>query len=408
MGFVTIVTLFGLSGLWSFQSAKGVRSKEAQIRRWTAQNQRRNQRNAETEILSDFNTLPEEQKAVLENFFQKSVENSKLYQVHDGTGVAEFAQPGFKSIEQATVSGDSFTSCLRKWAEKLEPTMAQIQDYPTENEQIKISQAINEIIPKLNKEVCQILAQPCTPLRTDHQINYHLVRCVGRYVDVPDLDWLDVIEGGCPIGLTEGDIPSSHGLFPKFSPKIKADEPLNLVFDGYAGKGLEEHAQELKSMFAEELQRGWIRPVPPGDQCFSPSRVKLHLIVKSNPHKLRIIEDYRRNGLNRRIFLEETLKLPTIEDVVKMTKASVVAARAGAVDVLLGELDIQSAFRMVAVRPSDTRFLRFDVHLRDPEFHLIGQHQRFPFGLRSSPYVFVRTISIILRIIRKALKVRTQ
>lgn len=118
----------------------------------------------------------------------------------------------------------------------------------------------------------------------------------------------------------------------------------------------------------------------------------------------RLIEDYRRNHLNENLLLDETIRLPTYSQLIFALRHMSALSQSSNIPVALASADIASAFRNCAVRAEERNFLVVALSHEDlrsqPSEARLFRHCRIPFGLASSPYLWVRLYSSIHRLSR--------
>jgi hypothetical protein len=159
---------------------------------------------------------------------------------------------------------------------------------------------------------------------------------------------------GTPLGISMA-IPPSNGLWPQKDIKSKAGEPLELTCFKDMAHSAEQNADKVWSLFQEDKNRGWVKEIVDTP----PVVVTTSLLSKttSSGTKDRILQDYKSNGVNRRVRLTETISQPGVNDVQKAVQSVMAVAKDNQIATV--EIDIASAFRMAPVNEHEQPFLAF-------------------------------------------------
>ncbi|KAF4728393.1 hypothetical protein FOZ62_017450 [Perkinsus olseni] len=239
-----------------------------------------------------------------------------------------------------------------------------------------------------------------------------LLRCSGDVDQTLPQCLLD--PRGLPAGI-ENDIPPS-GCYPVFKPnytKIRREEPPSMAaaFESHY-PSVDEAGLRLWEVVARDVDKGhmeWVSPSSP-DAVF----VKCAVICKggtdargesvrlSDPAvQIRVVEDYKENGVNRcavdRSLLHETTLLPQLKDYRMVMEAVAGRMQELGEDWAVCQLDFAGAFRNLPVDRSESKYL--SIQLLSPDDKLVAaRHLRYPFGLRSSPLWWGRVSGALVRI----------
>jgi hypothetical protein len=266
-------------------------------------------------------------------------------------------------------------------------------DYPDKqiasNLRYSLEPYVNEAKIILNKFVN-------SPLTSEigNEVSFNLLSRLARHFNIEDADFVENLVNGAALGI-ENEIESVPGnLWPSKSYKSKISEPNVPIFAKSLAYSAITNFDKLSEMLHEEIDLGWIKPFRSEDAV---ARVTLHLLqkVKSDSSiKYRLISDYSRNGVNRLSSLKWSITLVRLLDV----KLLITAALKYSKNILFGELDIESAFRLIGVRSPEEKYLYFKASVGDKSVE--GTSVRLPFGLRVSPFIFTRFFSVFGRLVK--------
>ncbi|KAF4663916.1 hypothetical protein FOL47_005491 [Perkinsus chesapeaki] len=197
------------------------------------------------------------------------------------------------------------------------------------------------------------------------------------------------------------------GNLPTFSlsPSKLAKEPVDFrsAFVNYASA--ESLPKEVYDYIQEELKANRMEIVPP-DEIDGVVISRVAAIPKPtlpcSPPSWRLVEDYRRSGVNRKITpftCPETLALPSLSDLKAVLKY---ISRCNSDRYVGFQLDFQRAYRHCVVAKSERSFLCISspASLGDgrPE-KMVVRHRNLPFGLRSSGVLWTRVASALGRLL---------
>ena len=307
----------------------------------------------------------------------------------DGRGDASY----LPSLE-SKLAGESLFDLIAQHTGELERAISAMSGYPTERGvqllDFLTQRAVNSVMPNVRKFMGydENSSHPSRKLLTD----------LAKRFQVPDANFMDICSQGVPLGI-DNPIPTSSGIWPTRDPGFHYSyEPEDLLWADPMSKSALDSPDEMWKILDEEIEKGWIE-VLDGPDKEAAARVKLCLLQKPKPDgsvKFRLIQDFARNGLNRRSILPETIQLPSLRDVEIIVSNFFNKATSVGETVLLAELDIQSAFRLLEVLPSERKYLYLEYH--DGKRSLFGRHKNLPFGLRVSPYLFSRFLGVVLHV----------
>jgi hypothetical protein len=205
------------------------------------------------------------------------------------------------------------------------------------------------------------------------------------------------IMGGTGVGLRVPVLEEPRG-WPqaKANRPLRKGEPIEIRWTGGEdiprGKQIEKGAmqEQVDAEVNKEIRAGRIIE----DSGVDPMAItSLSAIWKNEEkRKARLISDYRRSGVNRKIRLETTILLPGLRDI----RALVSGAPRGA---LIAEYDIAGAFRLIQVSRHERPWL-FVTDPREGKSGLL-EEVCLPFGLYSSPAIICRVNAGVHRIQRR-------
>ena len=228
--------------------------------------------------------------------------------------------------------------------------------------------------------------------------NTVLIEEISKRLKLPDSNFAHYLNDGVPTGIINEIPATTENLFPDFKKKKKPHEPDELTLCSDCTLPDDEQQKIIGQMCFEELNKGYLKEV---DENFIPvSKCKLTLITKFLPDgsiKYRIIEDHRRTGVNMNTkLIYETIILHTVKDVSNGIRQLVNTRRR--TQFVACVMDIRNAYRLVPINESEKKYYYF-------EFTHLGKVYKvvrnvLPFGSISAPYLYVRSASLVFRILR--------
>ncbi|KAF4707343.1 hypothetical protein FOZ63_017769 [Perkinsus olseni] len=252
--------------------------------------------------------------------------------------------------------------------------------------------------------------------RCGSQIRADLLRGLVAAVNDPDRSLAETVDEGVELGI-DRPIPAT-GLFPTYDKK-REDESLQLLrlhqLANYTS--VEASSDITENLILEEVNKGRMRRLSESESAATDlTFARMALLTKSpkspgDPPSYRIVDDYRRNGLNARMSCAETVSLPRLVDLRRtmadllgglhsILHSSDTASVFSEEDLLphFFEYDIASAFRNLFMHPRDRRRLcvRVNGHCY--------QHLALPFGVRLAPYHWCRFAACVIRLLGKILR----
>jgi hypothetical protein len=306
----------------------------------------------------------------------------------DGKGNAEFnPSVGIRS------DGEALFNIIASQTGDLQRALTHMSGYPSKNGAQLLEFLTETAVGKVTTSVHSFMGyHPGSQVQSRT-----LLLDLARRFEIPDAEFIETTIQGVPLGI-EKPIPSSGGIWPPRDPDFCYHyEPENLLWAAPMAKSAAENPDAMWEILDEEIANGWIetfrRPNPQAE-----ARVKLCLLQKlksDGTFKSRLIQDFARNGVNRRSKLDETIQLPSLRDVEIILSEFCNKAKALGETVTLSELDIKSAFRLLEVAPCERKYLYLEYHGNGKS--LFGRHRNLPFGLRVSPYLFSRFLAVFIR-----------
>ncbi|KAF4651756.1 hypothetical protein FOZ61_010227 [Perkinsus olseni] len=219
----------------------------------------------------------------------------------------------------------------------------------------------------------------------------------------------DMLDLPYPVGINE-TIPLAGNLPPFSLSEAKlAKEPgdFRSAFRNY--ESAESMPTVVREYISEELQAGRMELVP-DDELQSVVVTRVAAIAKSSHTSTtpswRLVEDYRRSGVNRKITpasCPESLSLPSLRDLRRILVT--IGRNEATTDYLGFQMDFRKAYRHVRFSQSERSFLCVRCPALDPgkSSSVVVRHTALPFGLRSAGLLWVRTASSLGRIIFRLL-----
>jgi hypothetical protein len=317
-------------------------------------------------------------------------EKKALSEFRDGTGEFPVALP--ESADFKKWNESYLIEMLLELGEPLLSLIRSTAGYPSAERAGELEKTALLLAPAARDVLSNTLS---VESRKVGDIYPDLIAAMAKDLDVEDWEYLVETAEGANLGIA-CPIRASHGLWPKAKPKDKKVVPLSVC--PRMSKSAVNNKEFVLDTVLGELEKGWVVPFE-GEIV---TRVTTSVVEKTADDgavKRRLIQDYKANGVNSLIELGETISLPTLMDINIMVEVAESCLEDGD-ELATFELDIASAFRLFPVNPSEQKFLVFEVEDVDGS-SLTAMHQRLPFGLKSSPYIFSRAFAVIFRILRK-------
>ncbi|KAF4710664.1 hypothetical protein FOZ63_032458, partial [Perkinsus olseni] len=202
-----------------------------------------------------------------------------------------------------------------------------------------------------------------------------------------------MLTNGSPLGILN---PIPYSQYWPTASKEKVDNNVRAVFNNYSSVRCNESVATEKIL--QEVDEGRMKLLS-CSEIPSRSFAPMAMVVKGNapsneadrcPEHYRLIEDYRRSLLNKKIHLNQTTSLPKLRDVL------FIASRLVGSDHTIQAvgLDIAGAFRHIPVAPQEAHLLNVKTS------KVAAQHLVLPFGLKCSPFLFARPSGLAFRLIK--------
>ncbi len=270
-------------------------------------------------------------------------------------------------------------------------------DYPNDIEVDLLKQNLLPLAGRVKNYICEFLNLPLA-LSKDSNVEFTILSKLAEHFGILDTEFVQNLNQGAALGIenTVEEVPI--GLWPERDYRAKDLEPPSPIL----AKGLSYSAisnfEKLSEILNKEMALGWIIPY---SEDLAKARVTLHLLEKMRSDssiKHRLISDFSRNGVNRLSILKWSITLVRLVDV----RSVIHEAFKKTCTVFFGELDVESAFRLISVRKPEERYLYFNAD--DGKNKVEGTYVRLPFGLRVSPFIFTRFFSVFGRLMKVLLR----
>ncbi|KAF4720527.1 hypothetical protein FOZ63_018362, partial [Perkinsus olseni] len=225
--------------------------------------------------------------------------------------------------------------------------------------------------------------------RAQNQVDGALLAAVMRELGVEDANFAELLRdnGGLPVGISK-EIRASP-LYPRYNKKVH--DPFEAIpfaqhrnYKTMYGEGIRgQVAQVIK----EEESRRFIRRLT-RQEALDPRRTYVRRgVVPKKDGGVRVVDDYRRSNTNLRAAVPNTICLPTTANTRRLIGELQDAYPAR--KWMIFEIDLQSAYRALAVDPAERVHLCFS-HEDESGSTYYYENCTMPFGLVASGFWFVR------------------
>ncbi|KAF4646766.1 hypothetical protein FOL47_005689, partial [Perkinsus chesapeaki] len=177
-------------------------------------------------------------------------------------------------------------------------------------------------------------------------------------LQVPDKEFCEVAEFGVPLGVS-CPIPYTP-LYPKYNPREYDPYPLLRDHRNYKSMEHPDAFNPVETLIEDEMRRGYIRELSDEESRDAKRTfVRRAAIPKGEDFSagVRVIEDYRRNNVNRDSQIPNSTTLPNIESLRLKLGALTDCWPSATFKVL--KVDLRSAYRAVGVREEERKHLSF-------------------------------------------------
>ena len=204
----------------------------------------------------------------------------------------------------------------------------------------------------------------------------------------PDDQLFSHLINGVPTGFHR-DIPRSNCFTPVADDDTEAP-PLSIHFDSW--KSAHEDPEVTSKLVQEEIDNQWV-DLFPGDEIAAQSQFPMGIsvgklgVAYSDSRPPRLVVDLSVGGLNQQCFIPEKSSLPSAKDILRSYPI-----RNSSDDQLGLSIDIKSAHKRVAIRPSERGLVGFSWQNR------LRFYRVCPFGATFSAHWWSRLGGFLLRL----------
>ncbi|KAF4699995.1 hypothetical protein FOZ63_008620, partial [Perkinsus olseni] len=266
------------------------------------------------------------------------------------------------------------------------------------DEQGQSQEMWKKVAPWINNEAASLRTDLCDLLGVETP---SVDGCDMQEEDVALLDEI-LQHGGVNIGI-ESPVHES-GWWPTTSDSHEPENNEGLSYfasDSWRNYCSAELLEEsLMEYHDSEVAKGFMEDLP----CLPPGGIvsRIAAIEKKNGG-VRVIDDLRRSEVNSRVCTEETIQLPGASTTALILQRIHEAMTTGPGyrrgDIVCIETDVASAFRHIPIRPADRKYCVNCINT--PSGPRLLAHKRLPFGLRSSPLLWVRPCASEARLAKR-------
>ena len=223
----------------------------------------------------------------------------------------------------------------------------------------------------------------------------NLWHCLSLLCSDPDADYFHVLREGVPLGI--GSIIPQCSVMHLPAPPDSARLPLQHCESAW--KSAIDHADIVDSLLASELQAGWIREIPSGDEelrsLYKHTAVGKLGVVLAPGRPPRLVVDSSVSGVTSNTHLPNRSANPSLMDVRRIIPLSDSLEQLVAL-----VLDVAKAHRRILIRASDRGLLCFRHRGR------LYQCLTLNFGARVSSFYWARAAGLFLRLLKRLVRVR--
>ncbi|KAF4701557.1 hypothetical protein FOZ62_030271, partial [Perkinsus olseni] len=260
---------------------------------------------------------------------------------------------------------------------------------PTDSQVKTLQRTSSEAAEDARKRLYQLLGATESSGRAQNQVDGALLAAVMRELGVEDANFAELLRdnGGLPVGISK-EIRASP-LYPRYNKKVH--DPFEAIpfaqhrnYKTMYGEGIRgQVAQVIK----EEESRRFIRRLT-RQEALDPRRTYVRRgVVPKKDGGVRVVDDYRRSNTNLRAAVPNTICLPTTANTRRLIGELQDAYPAR--KWMIFEIDLQSAYRALAVDPAERVHLCFS-HEDESGSTYYYENCTMPFGLVASGFWFVR------------------
>jgi len=234
--------------------------------------------------------------------------------------------------------------------------------------------------------------QPCGEVAEGQCFRLELLAgMLGRFGD-PDADFVRGLAGGVPIG-ARGDLPRAPEIYEEKT-KWALDDPTGAEVEEKENyKSVGPHIDEVRKLFNEERELGWMEEVNDEDakRIYGQDLYVAALAVVVEPGKIRVVHDAS-NGVevNQRIRIRDQVRYPGAGELRYLIRER--RERNIGTFALLG--DASKAHRRIKVLPADWGFQACRLDEGSVWLNKVGTY-----GVSSAGYYWSRLAASLIRLV---------